>query len=59
VAIVPPERWGKIDRNDFHTAWGNFKTLIYSLHNSKNYAGSFSLIYFFIFLNGFFFIFLT
>jgi hypothetical protein len=28
VAIVPPKRWGKMDRNDCHTAWGNFKTLI-------------------------------
>jgi hypothetical protein len=42
VAIVPPERWGKMDRNDCHTAWGNFKTLISSLHHSKNYACSFS-----------------
>jgi hypothetical protein len=28
VAIVPPVRWGKMDRNDCHTAWGNFKTLL-------------------------------
>jgi hypothetical protein len=47
VAIVPPERWGEIDRNDCHTAWGSFKTLISSLHHSKNYACSFSLIEFF------------
>jgi hypothetical protein len=33
VAIVPPERWGKTDRNDCHTARGNSKTLIYSLHH--------------------------
>jgi hypothetical protein len=38
VAIVPPERWGEIDRNDCHTAWGNFKTLISLLHHYKNYA---------------------
>jgi hypothetical protein len=44
VAIVPPERWGKMDRNDCHTAWGNFKTLISSLNHSKNYACSFSFI---------------
>jgi hypothetical protein len=40
VAIVPPERWGKMDRNDCHTLRGNFKTLMSSLHHSKNYAGS-------------------
>jgi hypothetical protein len=28
VANVPTERWEDIDRNDCHTAWGNFKTLI-------------------------------
>jgi hypothetical protein len=28
VAIVPTERWGKMDRNDCHTAGGNFKTLL-------------------------------
>jgi hypothetical protein len=44
VANVPPERWGKMDRNDCHTAWGNFKKLISSLHHSKNYACYFSLI---------------
>jgi hypothetical protein len=38
VAIVPLERWGKMDRNYCHTAWGNFKTLISSLHDYKNYA---------------------
>jgi hypothetical protein len=39
------------DRNDCHTAWGSFKTLISSLHISKNYAYacSFSLIDFFNF----------
>jgi hypothetical protein len=41
VAIVPPKRWGKIDRNDCHTAWGNFKTLISSLYHNKNYFGFF------------------
>jgi hypothetical protein len=51
VAIVPPERWGKMDKNDCHTAWGSFKTLISSLHHSKNYACSFSLIDFLFFLN--------
>jgi hypothetical protein len=45
VAIVPPETWGKMDRNDCHTA------LISSLHHSKNYACSFSLIDFLYFLN--------
>jgi hypothetical protein len=44
VAIVPPERWGKMDINDCHIAWGNFKTLISSLNHSKNYACSFSFI---------------
>jgi hypothetical protein len=47
VAIVPPKRWGEMDRNDCHTAWGNFKTLIYSLHHYKNYAWFFLLIGFF------------
>jgi hypothetical protein len=57
VAIVPPERWGKMDRNDCHTAWGNFKALISSLHHYKNYACSFLLLgfkkkcSFFIFLS--------
>jgi hypothetical protein len=51
VAIVPPERWGKMDRNDCHTAWGSFKTLISLLHQSKNYACSFSLIGFLFFFN--------
>jgi hypothetical protein len=39
---------GKMDRNDCHTAWGNFKTLISSQHQYKNYACSFSLIDFFL-----------
>jgi hypothetical protein len=47
VAIVPPERWGEMDRNDCHTAWGNFKTLISSLHHYTNYACFFSLFVFF------------
>jgi hypothetical protein len=51
VAIVPPERWGKMDRNDCHTAWGSFKTLISLLHHSKNYACSFSLIDFLFIFN--------
>jgi hypothetical protein len=38
VAIVPPERRGKMDRKDCHTAWGNFQALISSLHHNKNYA---------------------
>jgi hypothetical protein len=33
LAIVPPQRWGEMDRNECHTAWGNFKTLISSLHD--------------------------
>jgi hypothetical protein len=49
VAIVPPERWGKMDGNDFHTAWGDFKALISLLHHYKNYACSFSLVFFFFF----------
>jgi hypothetical protein len=44
VAIVPTERWGKMDRNDCHTAWGKFKTLISSPHHYTNYACYFSLI---------------
>jgi hypothetical protein len=33
VDIVPPEEMGKMDRYDyFRDAWGNFKTLISSLH---------------------------
>jgi hypothetical protein len=51
VAIVPPERWGEMDRNDCHTAWGDFKTLISFLHHSKNYACSFSLIDFLFYFN--------
>jgi hypothetical protein len=56
LAIVPPERWGKMDRNDCHTAWGNFKTLISSPHHSKNYACSFSLIDFLFYFNVFFYL---
>jgi hypothetical protein len=48
VAIVPPERWGKMDGNDCHTAYGNFKALISSLHHYKNHAGSFSSLGFFL-----------
>jgi hypothetical protein len=44
VAIVPPERWGGMDINDCHSAWGNLKTLISSLHHYKNNACFFSLI---------------
>jgi hypothetical protein len=47
VAIVPLERWGTMDRNDCHTAWGNLKTLISSLHH-----------YLFFFINWLFFVFL-
>jgi hypothetical protein len=47
VAIVSPKRWGKMGRNDCHTAWGNFKTLISSLYHYKNYACFFSLFVFF------------
>jgi hypothetical protein len=55
VANVSPERWGEMDRNKCHTPWGDFKTLIYLLHHSKNYACSFSsidfsLIFFHVFL---------
>jgi hypothetical protein len=28
VAIVPIERWGKMDRNECYTVCGNFRTLI-------------------------------
>jgi hypothetical protein len=42
VAIVPPKRWGKMDLNYCHTAWGNLKTLNSSLHHNKNYACFFS-----------------
>jgi hypothetical protein len=44
LAIAPTERGGKMDRNDCHTAWGNFKILISSLSHYRNYACSFSLI---------------
>jgi hypothetical protein len=37
-----------MDRNDCHTAWGNFKTFISSLHHYKKYACSFSLIVLFL-----------
>jgi hypothetical protein len=47
VAIVPPERWGKMDRNDCHTAWGNFKTLLSSTNHYKKYAWFFFIIWFF------------
>jgi hypothetical protein len=59
VAIVSTERWGKVDRNYCHTARGNFKTLISSLHHYKNYAGSFSLIGFFLIFFLVFFILVT
>jgi hypothetical protein len=32
VAIVPPQRWWEMDRNDCHTALENFKKLINLLH---------------------------
>jgi hypothetical protein len=51
VAIVPPERWGKMDRNDCHTAWGNFKTLISSPHHYKNNAWFFLVIFIIIYFN--------
>jgi hypothetical protein len=44
VAIVSPARWGKMDRNNCHTALVNFKTLISSLHHYKNNACFISLI---------------
>jgi hypothetical protein len=47
VDIVSPKRWGKMNLNDCHTAWGNFKTLISSLHHYKNYAWLCSLFGFF------------
>jgi hypothetical protein len=47
VAIVPTDKWGGMDRNDCHTAWGNFKRLISLLHHYKNYACSFSFSFFF------------
>jgi hypothetical protein len=50
VAIVPPKRWEKMDRNDCHTEWGNFKRLISSLHHYKNNARFFSLFFFFLIL---------
>jgi hypothetical protein len=56
VAIVPPERMGKMDRNDCHTAWGKFKTLISSLHHYKNNAWFFSFIFIFLFLMMLFFL---
>jgi hypothetical protein len=56
VAIVIPERWGKMGRNDCHTAWGSVKTLISSLHHPKHYACSFSLIDFYFFKTLFFYL---
>jgi hypothetical protein len=44
-----------MERNECHTAWGNFKTLISSLHHSKNYACSFLLIDLLFYFNVFFF----
>jgi hypothetical protein len=41
---------GKMDRNDCHTAWVNFKTLISSLHHYTNYACSFSSNGFYIYI---------
>jgi hypothetical protein len=58
-AIVPPKRWRKMDRNDCQTAWGNFKTLISSLHHYENYACFFSLFGFFQKIIGVNFIFPT
>jgi hypothetical protein len=52
VAIVSPERWGEIDRNDCHTAWGNLKTLIYLIHH-------YNKLCLFFFINWFFFIFFS
>jgi hypothetical protein len=52
VAIVPPERWSKMDRNDCHTAWGNFKTSISSLHHYKNDACYFSFFFSFFLVRG-------
>jgi hypothetical protein len=54
VAIVSPKRLGKMDKNDCHTAWGNFKTLISSLHHYKNNACFFSFFIFIFFV--FFFV---
>jgi hypothetical protein len=59
VAIFPPKRWGKMDRNDCHTAWGNLKTLIYSLYHYTNYACFFSLFVFFKKIIVVIFVFLT
>jgi hypothetical protein len=50
VAIGPPERWGKMDRNDCHTALVNLKTLISSLYHYTNNAWFLSLIDFFLYL---------
>jgi hypothetical protein len=49
VAIAPPERWGKMDRNGCHTAWGNFNTLISSLNHYKNMLVLFHSLCFFTF----------
>jgi hypothetical protein len=43
VAIVSTERKGKTNRNDWSTAFGNFKTSISSLYPYKNGACYFSL----------------
>jgi hypothetical protein len=51
VAIVPPERWGKMDRN--------LKIIISSLHHYKNNAWFFSLIDFFLMFYVRYFFFVT
>jgi hypothetical protein len=43
VASVSTERWGKMERNDWYTACGNFKTLIALPQDVKNRACSFPL----------------
>jgi hypothetical protein len=43
VASVSTERKGKTDRNDWHTACGNFKTSISSSRHYRNGAYSFLL----------------
>jgi hypothetical protein len=47
VAIVPPDRWGEMERNDSQTAGGNFKTLISLLHHNKKNQVFFSFSGFF------------
>jgi uncharacterized protein YjlB len=44
VAIVSTEIKRKINRNDWHTACGSFKTSISSLHHYKNGAYYFLLL---------------